>query len=235
MDFDKSKQLKAISLFSGMGGDTLGMTNAGVKVIAFSENVKYIRDTHLANFNDCEIIGEDVNSDITKIPDEEFRKYKHKVDIIFAGFPCQGFSNAGKKKINDPRNTLFREFVRATKLIQPKIIIGENVKGLLSRKTSNNEKYISLSSSHLSKTGYKLGKMFLFRDITDKIIADRELIKSKQISERAQVISKTGNWEDDHIDDILRWSKNCKNIFEDTVGLTTTTLGNTSYDRNYSA
>ena len=46
--------MKAISLFSGMGGDSLGMKNAGVKVIAFSENVKYIRDTHLANFNDCE-------------------------------------------------------------------------------------------------------------------------------------------------------------------------------------
>jgi len=57
---------------------------------------------------------------------------------------CQGFSNGGQKKKNDPRNTLFKEFVRATKLINPKYIIGENVKGLLSRKTSDNENYIDV-------------------------------------------------------------------------------------------
>ena len=148
--------LTAISLFSGMGGDTLGMENACVKVIAFSEKTPIIRDTHLNNFSHCEIIGEDVKSDITKIPNNDFSKYENNADIIFAGFPCQGFSNAGKKKINDPRNTLFIEFVRATKLIKPKIIIGENVKGLLTRKSTNSEKYIDVIKAEFEKLGYNI-------------------------------------------------------------------------------
>ena len=59
---------------------------------------------------------------IQNIPDEVFEKYKNDVDIIFAGFPCQGFSAAGKKMDNDPRNTLFREFLRTAKIINPKKI-----------------------------------------------------------------------------------------------------------------
>ena len=72
-----------------------------------------------------------MKGNITKTPDKSFLHYQnrpdnpHAVQLIFAGFPCQAFSNAGKKKRNDPRNTLFREFVRATRLIQPHIIIGE--------------------------------------------------------------------------------------------------------------
>ena len=58
--------LKAISLFSGMGGDTLGLHNAGVEVIAYSEINKKFRKTHEINFENCKVLGEDVNSDITK-------------------------------------------------------------------------------------------------------------------------------------------------------------------------
>ena len=131
--------MNAISLFSGMGGDSLGLTNAGFNLVAYSEKEKQMKETHDLNFTDCELIGSDVGSDIKKITDDEFLKYKDKVDLIFAGFPCQGFSNAGKKKLNDPRNTLFKEFVRATKLINPKFIIGENVKGLLMYLVADNK------------------------------------------------------------------------------------------------
>ena len=66
------------------------------------------------------------------------------------------FLQCRKKKINDPRNTLFKEFHRATKLIKPKIIIGENVKGLLSRKTENNENYIDIIKKEFEKLGYDI-------------------------------------------------------------------------------
>jgi len=148
--------MKAISLFSGMGGDTLGMTNAGVKVVAYSEKMATFRKTHEANFPKSKVIGEDVNSDILKISDEEFKKYRNKIDIIFAGFPCQSFSQGGKRKINDPRNTMFKEFVRATKCIKPKIIIGENVKGLLTKKTENGDKYIDIIVEEFEKLNYKV-------------------------------------------------------------------------------
>lgn len=67
---------------------------------------------------------------------------------------CQGFSTAGKKKDDDPRNTMFLEFLRATKIIQPNMIIGENVKGLLSRTASNGELYIDIIVGEFEKLGY---------------------------------------------------------------------------------
>ena len=69
---------------------------------------------------------------------------------------CQGFSNAGKKADDDPRNTLFLEFLRATRLLEPSLIIGENVKGLVSRKTTSGEMYIDVIVSEFEKLGYNV-------------------------------------------------------------------------------
>ena len=149
--------MKAVSLFSGMGGDTLGMKQAGINVIAYSEIDKTFQQTHNKNFKDCKLIGD---GNILNTTDEELLKYK-EADIIFAGFPCQGFSQAGKKLPNDPRNTLFREFVRATRLIEPEIIIGENVKGLLTRKTENDELYIDIIKKEFEDLGYTVSYQVL--------------------------------------------------------------------------
>lgn len=142
-----------ISLFSGMGGDSLGMINAGIDLVAYSEWEKEMKETHELNFPESKLIGD---GDITKTTDDELLEYKDDIDLIFAGFPCQGFSHAGKKLPDDPRNTLFREFLRATTLIKPKYIIGENVKGLLSRKTSTNELYIDIIKSEFNNIGYDI-------------------------------------------------------------------------------
>ena len=128
--------MKAISLFSGMGGDSLGIINSGLELVAYSEINKIFQKTHNMNFKNCELIGD---GNILKTHDSDFLKYKNKIDLIFAGFPCQGFSNAGKKMPDDPRNSLFKEFLRATSLIEPNYIIGENVKGLLTKYTITNE------------------------------------------------------------------------------------------------
>ena len=145
--------MKAISLFSGMGGDTLGMEKAGIEVIAFNDFNKKAIETHMYNFS-SKLIHKEL--DIRKIPDEAFLEYNGVANIIFAGFPCQGFSHGGKKLPNDPRNTLFKEFVRATKLINPEFIIGENVEGLLSRKTENGENYIDIIIQEFEDIGYKI-------------------------------------------------------------------------------
>ena len=108
---------KAISLFSGLGGDSLGLKDAGCNVIAFNELNNTFCESHEANFPNCERIHENNVNDITKVTDDTFCKYKGNVDIVFAGFPCQGFSQAGKKMDNDPRNTLFREFLRVDALL----------------------------------------------------------------------------------------------------------------------
>ena len=145
--------IQAISLFSGMGGDSLGIVKAGLNLVAYSEWEKEMKETHELNFPNTVLLGE---GDITKTSDDEFLQYKDKVNLIFAGFPCQGFSHAGKKLPDDPRNTLFREFLRSTRLIKPKYIIGENVKGLLSRKNVDGDLYIDIIKDEFNKIGYDI-------------------------------------------------------------------------------
>lgn len=152
----------AMSLFSGMGGDTLGMENAGVKVISFNEFEPPAMESHMKNFPDSERIYDakhkkirDQNN-IQMISDDIFEAYQGKVNIVFAGHPCQGFSNGGKKLPSDPRNTLFREFARVARLVKPEYIIGENVDGLLSRKTASGENYMDVIISEFDKIGYTI-------------------------------------------------------------------------------
>jgi len=125
----------ALSLFSGAGGDSLGLKRAGWNITHFSEfNEQAIR-THLEAFPTSMLLrGTERSTDIKNIPDSVFESLSGEIRLIFAGFPCQGFSHAGKKRVDDPRNELVHEFVRATKIIKPEWVIGENVKGLLSRK-----------------------------------------------------------------------------------------------------
>jgi DNA (cytosine-5)-methyltransferase 1 len=79
----------AISLFSGCGGDTLGLTNAGYEVIAFSEFNKAAIQTHERNFPNSTLMrGPAGVTDITKIPDTVFHSYAERADVLFAGFPC---------------------------------------------------------------------------------------------------------------------------------------------------
>ena len=153
---------KAISLFSGMGGDTLGIIQAGGDVVAFNEFDKHAISCHILNFPDAKLIEnpegkkEKDRTNIQLIPNDTFSAYKNSVDLIFAGFPCQGFSQGGKKLPDDPRNTLFREFARSAELIKPKYIIGENVDGLLSRKTATGENYIDVIVEEFQRIGYNV-------------------------------------------------------------------------------
>ena len=147
---------KAISLFSGVGGDSLGMTQAGCHLIAYNELKPMFCKSHEYNFPESELICDGKINDISKLKDSSFEKYKGETDVLFAGFPCQGFSTAGKKKDDDPRNTMFLEFLRATRLTEPYMIIGENVKGLLTRKAYNGELYINIIVSEFEKLGYNV-------------------------------------------------------------------------------
>jgi DNA (cytosine-5)-methyltransferase 1 len=149
----------ALSLFSGAGGDTLGLEQAGYKVTHFSEFSPDAIKTHQANFPHSTLLQHNGDTDICNLPDEIFSAIK--VDLIFAGFPCQGFSHAGKKRQDDPRNELVHQFVRATRIIQPEWIIGENVKGLLSRKgvdprTGENKEVIDIIVTLFKEIGYTI-------------------------------------------------------------------------------
>jgi len=156
----------AISLFSGAGGDTLGMKRAGYTVVAYNEfNAKAIR-THEKVFPESKLIvaptTEETN--IRKIPDSVFESYRGQVNLIFSGFPCQGYSHAGKKKHDDARNELVHEFARVARIVQPEWIIGENVKGLLARHGKDPHQsadaplrpVIDIIKDLFERTGYKI-------------------------------------------------------------------------------
>jgi DNA (cytosine-5)-methyltransferase 1 len=133
------------------------MESAGLKVVAFSENNAKCVQTHKDMFPDSKWLGEAVKGDISKIPDNEFESYRGKIFMVFAGFPCQGFSNAGKKAANDPRNRMFYEFLRVVRLVQPQWIMGENVAGLLTKKTDDGESsVIDVIGREFAEIGYPI-------------------------------------------------------------------------------
>jgi len=150
--------LSAISLFSGCGGDTLGMERAGYNVGAFNEFKQFAINTHLENFPGSVLLKDKV-PDITKVPDAVFEPYKGKTDLVFAGFPCQGFSRAGNRKAADPRNQMYTQFVRVVKLTEPRFFIGENVPGLVSMKSGPKEDdppVLNLIIAAFKQIGYEL-------------------------------------------------------------------------------
>ena len=119
-----------IDLFCGIGGFSKGFEMAGFDVLFGIDNWEVAINTFKNNHNNTEgILG-----DLTELEDNFFSEYKGKVDVIIAGPPCQGFSMCGKREVGDKRNELFNEVVRAVKIINPKVVIIENVVGLLSMK-----------------------------------------------------------------------------------------------------
>ena len=173
MEIGAAKAPAAVSLFAGCGGDTLGLAEAGFTVPSFVENWRPAVESHLANFPDSELLGQSVAGDIRKVPDEAFSRLRGKVDLVFAGFPCQGFSHAGKKDPNDPRNRLFWEFVRATAEIRPRWVVGENVSGLLHRVTDDGTTPVGdVIVDAFESIGYRMAKPFIL-DAADYTVPQR--------------------------------------------------------------
>ena len=120
-----------IDLFAGLGGFRLGMEEAGHKCVGFCEIDKFARITYKANFDTD---GEWEAYDITSVTDDDIRELgrTRTIDIICGGFPCQAFSIAGKRRgFDDTRGTLFFEIARFARILKPKYLFLENVKGLL--------------------------------------------------------------------------------------------------------
>ena len=118
---NKSKY-KVVELFAGCGGLALGFENAGLDCELLVEIDKTAVETLKKNRQSCKVIVDDITN-------VNFKKIK--ADIVAGGFPCQAFSYAGNRRgFEDTRGTLFFEFARAVKEINPKIVVGENVRGL---------------------------------------------------------------------------------------------------------
>jgi DNA (cytosine-5)-methyltransferase 1 len=121
-----------VDLFSGSGGLSLGFEWAGFKCLVANDNFKDASETYKHNFPNTDFVFGDITKEVTKKMIYQLLAKKDKVDLVVGGPPCQGFSNAGKRMIDDPRNQLYKEFITVVKNTNPKIVIMENVEGLLS-------------------------------------------------------------------------------------------------------
>jgi DNA (cytosine-5)-methyltransferase 1 len=131
---EQETQPTYIDLFSGSGGFSLGFDWAGFQNVFSVEYDSEICETYRYNFPSHNL----VECDITKLKDEEVVKLVdgRKIDVIIGGPPCQGFSmagNIGRKFADDPRNMLFKEFVRIVRIVQPTCFVMENVARLYTR------------------------------------------------------------------------------------------------------
>ena len=116
----KVRVLTAVDLFAGAGGFTLGFVQAGFVPVFAVEMDKAAAATYEANFGP-HCFAKDVN-DVETFP---------ATDVIIGGPPCQGFSNLGARIPNDPRNQLWRHYVRAVEQTRPAVFVVENVPPLL--------------------------------------------------------------------------------------------------------
>lgn len=138
-----------IDLFSGAGGFLRGFMDAGFEPIFSVEKWEAAIKTHELNYPQVKLL----DKDIREIDNDFLKQYKNMdVDVIIGGPPCQGFSTIGKRLVKDPRNELVFEFIRFVRIIQPKMFIMENVKGLLSLKKGEISESIK---EEFEKVGYK--------------------------------------------------------------------------------
>jgi DNA (cytosine-5)-methyltransferase 1 len=120
----------AVDLFAGAGGMSLGFEQAGFDVLAAVEIDPVHCAVHKFNFPECTIVPRSI-ADVTAKNIRSVAKLgKRRVDCVFGGPPCQGFSMIGHRSFDDPRNRLVLEFVRIVSDLDASTFVFENVKGL---------------------------------------------------------------------------------------------------------
>lgn len=124
-----------ISTFAGAGGSSLGYSMAGYRELLAVEWDDNAVETFKLNFPGVPVY----HGDIAKLSVEECMAMAgltgpRQLDVLDGSPPCQGFSTAGKRILDDPRNQLFREYVRLLRGLQPKVFVMENVSGMVKGK-----------------------------------------------------------------------------------------------------
>lgn len=120
-----------ISTFAGCGGSSLGYKLAGFRELLAVEWEQNAVDTFRLNFPEVPVY----HGDIAKLTGVECMRLAGigpgELDVFDGSPPCQGFSTAGKRKFDDPRNSLFKEFARLVRELQPRVFVMENVTGMV--------------------------------------------------------------------------------------------------------
>jgi len=124
------KRPLGIDLFAGAGGLSLGFEQAGFDVAAAVEIDPVHASVHKFNFPNCTVIPRSIQD----LSGEDIRTHSgigdQEVHVVFGGAPCQGFSLIGQRALDDPRNSLVKDFVRVVSELNARFFVFENVKGL---------------------------------------------------------------------------------------------------------
>lgn len=154
-----------LELFAGAGGLAVGLEQAGLSCAVLNEIDKFACATLRKNRPNWNVLEGDIK-------DFSFSEYRDEIDVVTGGFPCQAFSYAGKKLgLADARGTLFYEFARVVKEVNPPICIGENVRGLLSHEKGRTIKGMI---SILDEIGYRVVPVEVLKAIDYKVPQKRE-------------------------------------------------------------
>lgn len=159
------RDFTSVELFAGAGGLALGMHLAGFRHVLLNEMDAMACQTLRHNHPEWNVLEGDVHK-------VDFTPLRGHVDFLSGGFPCQSFSYAGKKEgLDDARGTLFFELARAVREIQPKVFLGENVKGLLSH---DDGKTLQVIRNVISELGYTLIEPRVLKAIMYQVPQKRE-------------------------------------------------------------
>ena len=123
-----------ISTFAGCGGSSLGYSMAGFRELLAVEWDQNAVDTFRLNFPDVLVYHGDIAALSVEDCLARTGLQPGELDVFDGSPPCQGFSTAGKRMMDDPRNQLFREYVRLLRGLQPKVFVMENVSGMVKGK-----------------------------------------------------------------------------------------------------
>lgn len=157
----QANRLKVLDTFAGAGGFSLGFESAGCEVVGGIELDSWASQTFAHNHKGAIVIQRDIQC----VSDEELSDAfeDRKPDILLGGPPCQGFSicrkNAGDA--TDPRNSLFVEFLRTARVLQPDYVIMENVPNIENARTHSGESVIGIVERELRILGYHVGHRIL--------------------------------------------------------------------------
>jgi len=176
-DGEAKNNFNVISTFAGGGGSSTGYRLAGGKILCINEFVKEARNTYHENYPNTPILPDDIKELEGKDLLEAANIGVGEVDILDGSPPCSAFSMAGAvvqgkghsagfgqvKKYSDDKKVeniedLFFEFIRVAKDIQPKVIVGENVSGLLMGEAKN---YFYKITAEFGNIGYNVSSMLL--------------------------------------------------------------------------
>ena len=143
-----------VDLFAGAGGLSLGFEQAGFDVVAAVEIDPVHACIHKFNFPHCAVIPHSVRD----ISGRDIRKAAglgktDRIDVVAGGAPCQGFSIIGNRALDDPRNSLVKEFIRLVEELQPTYFLFENVRGLTTKRHIG---FLQEAISAFERAGYSV-------------------------------------------------------------------------------